>query len=299
MRKKFEEALGKENVSENEPMSRHTTFRVGGTADWFLTPETENELRAVLKILAEAGMTYFVMGNGSNLLVGDRGIRGAVICPYKKMSEVRVSETEIYAEGGARLAVVAAAAADAALCGMEFASGIPGSVGGAIYMNAGAYGAEMSGIVKSVRYMDESGEICEYSADECGFGYRKSVFCKKHGVILGCTLDLARSDEAAIRAYMRELNEKRVSKQPLDKPSAGSTFKRPEGYFAGALIEQSGLKGVTIGGAQVSEKHAGFVVNIGGATAKDILDLIEYVQKAVFKNTGVMLEPEVKTVGEF
>lgn len=299
MRKKFEEALGKANVSENEPMSRHTTFRVGGAADWFLTPETENMLCAALKIIAEAGMPYFVMGNGSNLLVGDRGIRGAVVCPYKKMSAVRVSGNEIYAECGARLSTVALSAADASLCGMEFASGIPGSVGGAIYMNAGAYGAEMSGIVKSVRYMAVDGEICELRAEECGFGYRKSVFCEKDGVILGCTLSLEHGDEGAIREYMRELNDRRVSKQPLDKPSAGSTFKRPEGHFAGALIENSGLMGATIGGAQVSEKHAGFVVNAGGATAKDILDLICHVKKTVFDNTGVMLEPEVKIVGEF
>ncbi len=299
MRKLFEEALGKENVFENEPMSEHTTFRIGGCADWFLTPENEEQLRRVLALLKDRTMPYFVMGNGSNLLVGDRGIRGAVICPYKKMSAVEVRGTEIYAECGALLARVASAAMSAKLCGMEFASGIPGSVGGALYMNAGAYGSEMSKIVKSVRSMDSEGKVKEFSAEQCGFGYRKSVFCENGDIILSGILRLESGDAEKIREYMRELSERRVSKQPLDKPSAGSTFKRPEGHFAGSLIEQAGLKGYSVGGACVSEKHAGFVVNTGGATAADVCRLIEHIQKTVYEMSGVMLEPEVKTVGEF
>lgn len=299
MKELFEQVLGSENVFLDEPMSRHTTFKVGGTADWFLTPQTEKQLSETLKILSKNEIPFFVLGNGSNLLVGDKGIRGAVLCLCKKMEKIEVKGQELYAEAGAILSRVSNAALAAELEGTEFSSGIPGSVGGAVYMNAGAYEHEMKEIIKSVRYMDMSGNVFESDCEDCDFGYRTSKFSKGNYIILGCTFKLQKGDPKEIRARIADYTQRRVSKQPLEKPSAGSTFKRPEGYFAGALIENAGLKGHTIGGAQVSEKHAGFVVNTGSATARDVLDLIEYIKKTVFEKFGVTLEPEVKLIGEF
>lgn len=299
MRKIFESILKKENILENEPMCNHTTFKVGGCADWFLMPESEEQLSELLKVTEREKMPLFILGNGSNLLVGDNGIRGAVVCLCKKMDRIYVDGNEIYAESGAVLSRVSNAALAAGLSGIEFASGIPGSMGGAIFMNAGAYEHELKEAVASVRYMDMSGNVFELSCEECEFGYRSSVFSKNSFIILGCRLKLKPDNKEDIKARIADYTNRRVAKQPLDKPSAGSTFKRPVGYFAGGLIEQSQLKGYSIGGAQVSEKHAGFIINTGNATARDVLDLIEYVQKVVFEKFGVMLEPEVKMVGDF
>ncbi len=299
MRKIFEEILGTENVLENEPMSRHTTFRIGGNADWFLTPDSKEKLTETIKAVRDSGMPCFVLGNGSNLLVGDKGIRGVVICLCKKMDKIQIDGRRLYAESGAILSRVSHAALDAELRGTEFASGIPGTIGGAVFMNAGAYDHEMKEIIETVDFADNSGNIFRASCDECGFGYRTSMFAKKNHIILGCTLKLEKGNGEEIRALMNDYTQRRVSKQPLEKPSAGSTFKRPEGHFAGSLIEQAGLKGFSIGGAQVSEKHAGFVINTGSATARDVLDLIEHIKKTVNEKFGVMLEPEVRMVGEF
>ncbi len=299
MRKVFEEILGAENVLQNELMSKHTTFKIGGAADWFLMPQTKEQIAEVLKLVKTEKLPCFILGNGSNLLVGDKGIRGIVICLYKKMDDINVQGDRIYVQSGALLSKLSNAALAAGLSGVEFASGIPGTVGGALFMNAGAYEHEISEVVETVEYMDAEGNIFEMSASQCGFGYRKSVFSENDYVILGCTLRLKKADKEEIKALIGDYTQRRVSKQPLEKPSAGSTFKRPAGYFAGGLIEQAQLKGYTIGGAQVSEKHAGFIINKGGATARDVLELIEYVKKTVFEMSGVMLEPEVKMIGEF
>ena len=299
MREIFENILGKENVLENEPMCNHTTFKVGGNADWFLMPQNECELADVLKAVEKAELPLFILGNGSNLLVGDSGIRGVVVCLCKKMDKINVDGNRVYAEAGAVLSRVSNAALAAELAGFEFASGIPGSVGGAVFMNAGAYEHELKEIIESVRYMDMNGNILEIPCEECEFGYRSSVFSKSDCIILGCTFNLTKDNKDEIKARIADYTNRRVTKQPLEKPSAGSTFKRPVGHFAGGLIEQAGLKGYSVGGAQVSEKHAGFIINAGNASAKDVMNLIEYVQKTVLEKFGVMLEPEVKIVGEF
>lgn len=298
MREIFEKILGKENVLPEEPMSRHTTFKIGGNAEWFLLPKTKEQLLKTLEVIYGAELPCFILGNGSNLLVGDKGIRGAVVC-LKNMDSIKVCGDEIYAEAGAILTRVSTAAVGAGLTGTEFSSGIPGSVGGAVYMNAGAYDHEMKEIIKSVEYMDMQGNFYEIPGEECEFGYRTSKFIGEDYIILGCTLKLKPGNVDEIKAQIADYTQRRVSKQPIDKPSAGSTFKRPKGYFAGTLIEQAGLKCYSIGGAQVSEKHAGFVINTGGATAEDVLNLIEHIKKMVFEKSGVMLEPEVKMIGEF
>ncbi len=298
MREIFKNIIGTENILTDEPMSRHTTFKIGGNADWFLTPKTKEQLSATLKAVNDAGLPCFILGNGSNLLVSDKGIRGVVIC-LKKMDLITVCGDEIYAQAGAVLSRVSTVAVGAELTGTEFSSGIPGSVGGAIFMNAGAYDHEMKEIIKSVEYMDMQGNIFEISGQECEFGYRTSKFAKGDYIVLGCTFKLKFGDVDDIKTQIEDYTKRRVSKQPVDKPSAGSTFKRPVGYFAGGLIEQAKLKGFSIGGAQVSEKHAGFVINTGGATAEDVFNLVEHIKKTVFENSGVMLEPEIRMIGEF
>ncbi|MBR5614271.1 MAG: UDP-N-acetylmuramate dehydrogenase [Clostridia bacterium] len=299
MIKIFEDILGKENVKVNEPMSRHTTFKIGGPADIFLTPETEEQTAEALKAAKARNIPVFVLGNGSNMLVGDKGIRGVVLSLFKRLNKIEVAGEEIYAGAGVLLSAVSSEAAKASLEGLEFASGIPGTIGGAVYMNAGAYGFEIKEIIKSVRYMDRNGNIFEADRDACEFGYRKSRFTDTDLIILGCTLKLKHGNEAQIRERIADYTQRRVSKQPIDRPSAGSTFKRPEGNFAGTLIEKAGLKGTRVGGAEVSEKHAGFLINTGAATADDVLELIKLVQDTVYKKDGIMLEPEVKLVGEF
>ncbi|MBQ3572980.1 MAG: UDP-N-acetylmuramate dehydrogenase [Clostridia bacterium] len=292
--------VGNAAVLINEPMSKHTTFKIGGTADILVEPESADCILAVLEVLKNNNISFFVMGNGSNLLVADSGIKGAVIKISNSMSAAGVDGEYIEAECGIKLSRLANLAQSSSLTGLEFASGIPGTLGGALFMNAGAYGGEMRDVVKSVTYLDiKSGELKTISGDECEFGYRHSIFSKVDAVIISARLKLASGDAEEIRKTMNELAQRRNEKQPVDKPSAGSTFKRPEGHFAGTMIPDCGLKGYRIGGAEVSRKHAGFIINAGGATAKDVRDLIEYVQDTVEDKFSVRLEPEVRFVGEF
>ena len=277
----------------NEPMSKHTTFRIGGPADVFISISDAEELAAVIREAKAQNVPFMIMGNGSNMLVGDNGIRGLVIQIAGNMSGCEITGTTITAQAGILMSKLAAAALKAGLTGFETLSGIPGTLGGGIFMNAGAYGGELKDIVKSVTYIDNEGSINTIDNSACGFGYRSSVFSGGGKYVLSAVLELQKGDEAAIKAAMADYNKRRSDKQPLNMPSAGSTFKRPEGYFAGKLIQDAGLMGYSIGGAQVSEKHAGFVVNKGGATARDVLDLIEYVQETVKEKFGVTLEPEV------
>lgn len=292
-------AAGAENVQKDEPMSRHTTFRVGGAADYFVTPNEEEQVRELVLLLRKEGVPYYIMGNGSNLLVGDKGYRGVMIQIYKNMNAIRTEDEMIYAQAGALLSKVSAQALANGLTGMEFASGIPGTIGGAVMMNAGAYGGEMKQILTDACVLTQQGELKVVPAEQMELGYRTSVFAKEQDVILNARLKLKKGDAESVRAYMEELKEKRVTKQPLEFPSAGSTFKRPEGHFAGKLIQDAGLRGFQVGGAQVSEKHCGFVINRGNATAADIVSLMEQVTDRVENMFGVRLEPEVKRIGEF
>ncbi len=291
--------LGEENVFTKEPMSRHTTFRAGGPADFFVTPEKEGQVRKTLSLLKEAQVPRYIMGNGSNLLVGDRGYRGVILQICKKMNRIRIQDTVIQAQAGALLSKIAAEAQAKGLTGFEFASGIPGSLGGAVMMNAGAYGGEMKQVLIQAQILNASGEIEDVLAEEMELGYRSSVFSRNGGVILSASIQLEPGDPPAIQSRMEELKFLRTSKQPLEYPSAGSTFKRPEGYFAGKLIQDAGLRGFQVGGAQVSEKHCGFVINKDQATAMDIRSLMEQVSEKVYAQFGVRLEPEVKLIGEF
>lgn len=280
-------------------MSRHTTFRIGGPADFYLCPHSTKEVQEIVEICKEENLPYFVLGNGSNLLVSDKGYRGVVIQLWKNFSDITVKDCCIQAKAGALLSKVAAEALEAGLTGMEFASGIPGTIGGAAFMNAGAYGGEMKDIIKSVKVLDTQGEVRILPKEELKMGYRTSIVKEKGYTVLSVELELSKGNREEIRNTMEDLKERRTSKQPLEMPSAGSTFKRPEGYFAGKLIMDSGLRGFSVGGAQVSEKHCGFVVNKGGATAMDVLNLIREVQRRVKEQFGVDLETEVRFLGEF
>ena len=297
--KKFCDLLGEERVFTGEAMSRHTTFKIGGPADYFLMPDKGTDVGRIVKICKESAIPYFILGNGSNLLVGDGGYRGAVIQIYKNMSAVTVEGTEITVQAGALLSAVAAAAKNAALTGFEFAGGIPGTMGGAVVMNAGAYGGEMKDVLTEVTVMDEEGEIITLPADKLELGYRTSIIKTAGYIVLEAKLQLKKGNPEVIRETMKDLTIRRTTKQPLEYPSAGSTFKRPEGYFAGKLIMDSGLAGYQVGGAQVSEKHCGFVINAGGATARDVRTLMDNVRDIVYKKYGVTLEPEVKFLGDF
>ena len=297
--KKFCDLLGEERVFTGEAMSRHTTFKIGGPADYFLMPDKDTDVGRIVKICKESAIPYFILGNGSNLLVGDGGYRGAVIQIYKNMSAVTVEGTEITVQAGALLSSVAAAAKNAALTGFEFAGGIPGTMGGAVVMNAGAYGGEMKDVLIEVTVMDEEGEIITLPADKLELGYRTSIIKTAGYIVLEAKLQLKEGNPEVIRETMKDLTIRRTTKQPLEYPSAGSTFKRPEGYFAGKLIMDSGLAGYQVGGAQVSEKHCGFVINAGGATARDVRTLMDNVRDIVYKKYGVTLEPEVKFLGDF
>lgn len=294
----LERILGKDGVLQQEPMSEHTTFKTGGPADLFLMPRTKEELKETIAYLRQVDMPYMVLGNGSNLLVGDGGIRGAVIQLYSRMQRILVHDTEIYAECGALLSAVAAAAAESSLEGFAFASGIPGTFGGAVVMNAGAYGGEMKDVLTEVEVLTKDLQFMTIPATALDLAYRHSIIPEKEYIVLGGKIRLQKGNQAEIREKMAELAQQRREKQPLQYPSAGSTFKRPEGYFAGKLISDAGLKGRSVGGAQVSEKHAGFLINKGNATTKDILELIEICQQTVLEQFGVKLETEVKIVGE-
>lgn len=294
---KLKKSLPELEIREREPMRVHTTFRIGGEADVFISPKAE-ELEAVLAIAKEEQVPVTVIGNGSNLLVSDGGIRGLVVEIGAGMSLVSLEGNLLTAEAGALLSKVAGVAASAGLGGMEFAAGIPGSVGGAVTMNAGAYGGEMKDILKSVKVLTRDGQRKTLSVEELELGYRHSCIPEKDYIVVEAQFSLSEKPEEEIRSLMAELSGRRREKQPLEYPSAGSTFKRPEGYFAGKLIMDAGLRGYTVGGAQVSEKHCGFVINRGNATAADVKKLMEDVQKKVYEKFGVTLEPEVKIIGE-
>lgn len=299
IRKMFCDLLGEDRVFTEEAMSQHTTFKIGGPADYFLMPDKGEDVGRVIKICKEKEIPYFILGNGSNLLVGDGGYRGAVIQIYRNMSSVTVEGNEITAQAGALLSAVAAAAKNASLTGFEFAGGIPGTIGGAVVMNAGAYGGEMKDVLTEVTVMNAEGDIFTLPAEELELGYRTSIIKTAGYIVLEAKIRLKEGDPEVIRETMKDLTIRRTTKQPLEYPSAGSTFKRPEGYFAGKLIMDSGLAGYQVGGAQVSEKHCGFVINAGGATARDVRTLMDNVRDIVYKKYGVTLEPEVKFLGEF
>ena len=294
----LQNVMGGSGIFMEEPMKKHTTFRVGGPADVLVQPD-ETALAAILALCRQYHVSYSFIGNGSNLLVGDKGIRGVVIEMTDPMGNIEVDGTQITAQAGAMLSKIANTAASNGLGGMEFAAGIPGSVGGAVVMNAGAYGGEMKDIIERVYVLDENGAQLELDRDALDLGYRHSCIPDKKYIVTKVVLELVPRDEAEIRSKMKELNEKRAEKQPLQYPSAGSTFKRPEGYFAGKLIMDAGLRGYQVGGAQVSEKHCGFVINKGDATAADICQLMRDVSDKVQAQFGVVLEPEVKMIGEF
>ena len=280
-------------------MALHTTFRIGGPADLFVTPESGQAVSESIRICKETQTPYTVIGNGSNLLVCDAGYRGVIIQIGRNLNQISVNGEEIRAQAGAMLSVIAKTALAKSLTGFEFASGIPGTLGGAVVMNAGAYGGEMKDVLTEVTVLTQEGEIRTIPAEKLELGYRTSLAAKNGWIILEAVMKFQKGDAEAIRGRMEELKVQRVTKQPLDLPSAGSTFKRPEGYFVGKLIMDAGLRGFSVGGAQVSEKHCGFVVNKGGATAEDVRNLIRAVQKKVQEDTGVLLEPEVKFLGKF
>lgn len=294
----LQNVMGGSGIFMEEPMKKHTTFRVGGPADVLVQPD-ETALAAILALCRQYHVSYSFIGNGSNLLVGDKGIRGVVIEMTDPMGNIEVDGTKITAQAGAMLSKIANTAASNGLGGMEFAAGIPGSVGGAVVMNAGAYGGEMKDIIERVYVLDENGAQLELDRDALDLGYRHSCIPEKKYIVTKVVLELVPRNEAEIRSEMKELNEKRAEKQPLQYPSAGSTFKRPEGYFAGKLIMDAGLRGYQVGGAQVSEKHCGFVINKRDATAADICQLMRDVSDKVQAQFGVVLEPEVKMIGEF
>ena len=284
-------------LREHEPMSRHTTFRIGGPARLMALPASRKEAVAAVKAARELGLSPFFLGNGSDLLVSEQGFEGFII-KTTGLDQTRMVNRRLQAESGIPMARLAMAALGRDLTGLEFAHGIPGTLGGGVTMNAGAYGGELVQVLTSVTFLNEEAEVVTLPVEECALTYRHSLFTDHpEWLILGAEFELAQGAPTLIKMKMDELAQKRRSKQPLDLPSAGSTFKRPEGYFAAALIEQCGLKGVGIGGAQVSEKHAGFVVNRGGATADDVRRLMELIQDTVHRETGVTLEPEVKFLG--
>lgn len=287
------ELISEDNIHMNEPMAAHTTFRVGGDAECMIETETEEQLSKVCRYLRMIEAPFAVLGNGSNTLVRDEGYNGIILHLGSKYSDISVEGSRIVAQAGAMLSQVARAAYENGLTGMEFASGIPGTVGGAVVMNAGAYGGEMSKIVTEVTVISKDGEILSLDNDTMEFGYRYSTIRNRPFIVSKVYFELEPGDKDEIKAKMDELAVKRREKQPLEYPSAGSTFKRPEGYFAGELIMKSGMRGYQIGGARVSDKHCGFVINTGNATASDILDVIAEVQERVKERFGVELEPEI------
>ncbi|MCR5484602.1 MAG: UDP-N-acetylmuramate dehydrogenase [Clostridiales bacterium] len=293
--KKYAEETGCE-INENVTLSDYTSFKIGGPAELMATPRDIKELTELILKCREYGVRPFILGNGTNLLISDEGLSGLTIFTgYLDKTEFE-SETDIACMAGVSVVKLCRAAVERSLSGLEFAYGIPGSVGGAVYMNAGAYGGEFKDVLTGCEYLTPDGEIRRIGKEEMDLSYRHSIFSDSDNIILRAFISLKKDDKEAIRQRMDDIISRRRSKQPLQYPSAGSAFKRPEGYFAGGLIEQCGLKGKTIGGAQISEKHAGFIINVGGATARDVLDLIEFTRQTVFSRTGVMLEPEIKLI---
>ena len=296
---KLTECLGANDTLREEPLSKHTTYKIGGVADYFVTPRDIQSLRMIIFLCKEYNLPFYIIGNGSNLLVGDKGFRGVIIQIFQNMNEVKVQGERVYVEAGALLSKVANVALKSNLKNLEFASGIPGTFGGAVMMNAGAYGGEMKDVIEHVRVIDEQGEIKTLGVEELELGYRRSILMEKTYIVIDGILKLEKGEHQEILDVMEDYKERRISKQPLEWPSAGSAFKRPEGYFAGKLIADAGLAGFQVGGAKVSEKHCGFVVNEGGATAADVVSLMEQVSHIVEEKYGVKLEPEVKFVGDF
>ncbi len=284
--------------NENTLLSNCTSFKIGGKADLFISPDSTEKLSAVISICNENNVKVLVLGKGSNLLVSDNGFKGVVISTSMLDKIELIDETTIYCQSGVTLSRLCRFALENSLTGLEFAFGIPGSAGGAAYMNAGAYGGEMKDVLYKCDHLTADGSISSFTDSELDLSYRHSAYSKSDKIITALYLKLKKGDKNSIKAKMDELMSKRRDKQPLEYPSAGSTFKRPEGYFAGALVEGCGLKGFTVGGAQVSEKHAGFVINIGGATASDVLAVIEHCKKTVYESNGVILEPEVEIIGQ-
>lgn len=292
------EILPEKNIYINEPMNKHTTFRIGGSADVLVTPGV-SETAEVLRLCKNHDIPVTIIGNGSNLLVGDQGIRGVVIEFGRPAEEIVIQGEQMHVTAGTMLSKAANEAAANGLSGLEFAAGIPGTVGGAVVMNAGAYGGEMKDVIRTVTVLTKEGERQTLTLEELDLGYRHSCIPENNYIVLSAELSLQKADTEQIRTVMADLRERRVAKQPLEYPSAGSTFKRPEGYFAGKLIQDAGLRGYQVGGAQVSEKHCGFVINKGDATARDVRQLITDVQKKVYEEFHVQIEPEVKMIGEF
>ncbi|PKM94334.1 MAG: UDP-N-acetylenolpyruvoylglucosamine reductase [Firmicutes bacterium HGW-Firmicutes-1] len=279
-------------------MKLHTSFKIGGPADFFIAPKNIEKLVSTIKLCSNEKIPYYIMGNGSNLLVSDKGFRGVILQIYKNFNEVRIVDDRVYAQAGVLLSRLSKDIYEASLEGFEFASGIPGTLGGAVFMNAGAYGGEMKHIVEEVTVVTHQGDFINLPKEALALDYRSSILQKEDYVAISATLKLKKGEKELIKRTLDELNHKRKTKQPLEMPSAGSTFKRPEGYFAGKLIMDAGLRGHCIGGAQVSEKHCGFVVNKGSATAEDVILLMEHVREVVKEMFGVELEPEVKLLGE-
>ena len=290
--------LDEENIKVDEPMKKHISFKVGGPADFLVKPKTEEELRNVVEFAKKENVPFIVIGNGSNLLVKDGGIRGIVIELSDNFNNYEIDGNIIKAQSGALLAIIGRNAMKNSLTGFEFAAGIPGTLGGALAMNAGAYGGEMKQVVKTVRLMDRDGNIFELSNEEMKFEYRRSLLTTKDYIVLSAVIELQPGNVEEIKEIMADYSNRRSTKQTLNFPSAGSTFKRPEGHFAAKLIDDCGLRGLNLRGAQVSDKHCGFVINSGGATAKDILDLMFIVKSTVNAKFGIMLEEEVKILGE-
>ncbi|MDO4555313.1 MAG: UDP-N-acetylmuramate dehydrogenase [Lachnospiraceae bacterium] len=298
----LQQILKPEQIFKEEPMKNHTTFRIGGPADWFVTPSTKEEIHKLVDLAASELLPVSFIGNGSNLLVGDLGIRGLVIQIGRGFSKIELEGEILYAEAGASLARIAGQAYEAGLTGFEFAAGIPGTLGGAVTMNAGAYGGEMKDVLTEVEVLTPSGERKVLPADRLNLSYRYSIIPEEGWIVLGARIRLSKGDKVDIKAKMEEYSLARRTKQPLEFPSAGSTFKRPEGFFAGKLIQDSGLKGASVGDAKVSTKHSGFVINEGQASARDVQSLIYQVQQKVYEDSGenkIMLNPEVKMIGEF
>ncbi len=294
----FAENLGAE-VIKDAPMKKYTSFKCGGNASFLIIPDSADSLKSIIEFCHLKNVTPLIIGNGTNLLVTDNGISGVVIKIGSKISKIELlDETTLYCEAGASLKSICMFALENELSGLEFAYGIPGTLGGAVYMNAGAYGGEMKDVLYSCTHIDNSGNFGEISKENLNLGYRRSVYTDNSFTVISAVMKLNKADKKEIKAAMDDKLQKRKDKQPLEYGSAGSTFKRPEGYFAGALIENCGLKGYTVGGAQVSEKHAGFVINKNNATSTDVINLIKDVQKIVYDKHGVMLETEVKIIGD-
>lgn len=296
--KEFIKSISQESIRLDEPMKNHTSFKIGGPADVFISPRTIEEVRSAVGICRKNKIPFYIMGNGSNLLVKDKGFRGVIIQIYKNLSEVKIEENEVWAESGILLSALSKKIMAKSLTGFEFASGIPGTLGGAIYMNAGAYGGEIKQVFVSADIMDEEGKILTLSNEEMNLGYRSSILQKKEYIVLNAKLKFQKGNIEEIQERINYLTEQRTTKQPLNIPSAGSTFKRPEGYYAGKLIMDAGLRGYSIGGAQVSEKHCGFIINKENATAEDVLNLIKHIQNTIKEKFGVSMDTEVRVIGE-